>query len=344
MRLVVTIDVEEDQWGMRKGRQSTTDNIRQIPALTAVFRDFNIVPTYLVTFPVVSDDGAVAILRHAYDAGQCEIGMHCHPWTTPPFEESITRYNSMLCNLDPLLQRRKLHRLHEAIVTRLRTRPIAYRAGRWGYGRETAQILQELGCRIDSSVTPYTSWVRSYGPDYSCLTPEPYRFAAEQIFSPNPSGNLIEIPATIGYVRGNFDSCAELSHRLVTSPFQRWRLTSLLARLGIVRKVWLSPEQETIARLIRLVKQMQWHGYTVLNLVFHSSSLLADCNPFVRTAGQQQTFLLRLRQLLEFCRRSDIAFERLSSLEARLMIGHGTAVPRQPTHSYSKPVIQADQP
>lgn len=319
MRLVITVDVEEDQWGMRKERHSTTENIRQIPLLTDLFRDFDIVPTYLLTFPVVSDDGALAIVRHAYDSGRCEIGMHCHAWTTPPFQEPLTRPNSMLCNLDPWLQQRKLHRLYETIATRVRTRPIAYRAGRWGYGRETAQVLLDLGCRIDSSLTPYTSWARSHGPDYSHVTPQPYRFTPGHIFSPDPLGPLLEVPATIGYLRGRFDACARLADRLDTSPLQRLKLTALLGRLGLLRKVWLSPEQETTARMIQLVKQMEWHGYGLLNLVIHSSSLLAGCNPFVRTIAQQQTFLSRLRRFLEFCERSGIVFDRLSSIEARIM-------------------------
>ncbi len=319
MRLVITIDVEEDQWGMRKGRYSTTDNIRQLPLLSNLFQEFNIVPAYLVTFPVLNDDGAVAIVRHAYDSGRCEIGMHCHAWTTPPFEEELTRSNSMLCNLNPGLQREKLSRLYEAVTTRLRTRPIAYRAGRWGYGRDTAHVLQDLGCRIDSSLTPYTSWARSHGPDYTHVTPQPYRFTPSHIFSPAPIGPLLEVPATIGFLRGRFDTCALLARRLDAYPLQRLKLSSLLGRLGIARKAWLSPEQESAARMIQLVKQMQWHGYPLLNVVFHSSSLLAGCNPFVRTIAQQNTFLSRLRRLLEFCERAGITFERLSSLETRFM-------------------------
>lgn len=319
MRLVITVDVEEDQWGIRKSRHSTTDNIRQLPLLTNLFQEFNVVPTYFATFPVVSDDGAAAILRHAYDSGACELGMHCHAWTTPPFIESVTRANSMLCNLDPALQREKLSRLYEAMTTRLNTYPIAYRAGRWGYGQDTARVLLELGCHIDSSLTPYTSWAHSHGPDYSRVAPQPYRFNPSNIFSPDPIGPLLEVPATIGFLRGRFDTCALLAKRLEASPLQRWRLQALLGRLGILRKVWLSPEQETTARMIQLVKQMQWHGYGLLNLVFHSSSLLAGCNPFVRTIDQQQTFLSRLRRFLEYCRRTGVTFERLSSLETRFI-------------------------
>jgi len=319
MRLVITVDVEEDQWGMRKQRHSTTGNIRRLPLLTTLFQEFNIVPTYLVTFPVMMDDGAVAILRHAHDSGRCEIGMHCHPWTTPPFDEGLTRPNSMLCNLAPSLQRQKLYRLYEAVATRLRTSPIAHRAGRWGYGRDTAHVLLDLGCRIDSSVTPYTSWARSHGPDYSWVDPRPYRFTPSHIFSPHLNGPLLEVPATIGFLRGRFDTCALLAGRIETSPLHRWKLASLLGRLGLIRKVWLSPEQETAERMVQLVKQMKWHGYGLLNLVFHSSSLLAGCNPFVRTIDEQESFLVRLRRFLEYCGRAGITFERLSSIERQFM-------------------------
>jgi hypothetical protein len=313
VRLIMTVDVEEDQWGATQDRQATTENIRHLPALDSIFREFKVVPTYFVTFPVVSDDGATAILRHSYESGQCEIGMHCHPWTTPPFEERITRYNTMLCNLDPLLQERKLRSLYERIVSRLRTHPIAYRAGRWGYGAHTARILDDLACRIDSSMTPFTSWTHSDGPNYSRVTPRPYRFFAQDIFTERASGSFIEVPVSIGYLHGDFQSCSRLAERLACPPFRQWRFSALLAHFGILRKVWLSPEQETTRRLIQLVNQMTRRGYSLLNVVFHSSSLLSGCNPFVQSARQREAFLTKVRRILAYCQDRGIVFERLSN-------------------------------
>ena len=150
MELVVTIDVEEDQWGAATSGCATTTNVKEVPALQDIFNGYHVVPTYLLTYPVAADRRAVTVLRNLFDQGRCEIGMHCHPWNTPPYVETISRRNSMLCNLPGSVQREKLQRLHELITRRFDRPPLAFRSGRWGYGRETANILAGLECRIDT--------------------------------------------------------------------------------------------------------------------------------------------------------------------------------------------------
>ncbi|NGZ99290.1 MAG: hypothetical protein CV089_24810, partial [Nitrospira sp. WS110] len=132
MKLVVTVDVEEDQWGITPPRYATVHNVRRLPTLQRLLNEFGIIPTYLLTYPVAMDQHAVAILREIMEGGGCEIGMHCHPWNTPPYEESLNKHNSMLCNLPRTLQFEKLQRLHEAIQNRFDMTPIAFRSGRWG--------------------------------------------------------------------------------------------------------------------------------------------------------------------------------------------------------------------
>ncbi|MBA5872882.1 MAG: hypothetical protein GDA68_23300, partial [Nitrospira sp. CR2.1] len=132
MKLVVTVDVEEDQWGITPPCQATVENVYRLPTLQRLFGEFGIVPTYLLTYPVVRDTRAAALLRGMLDAGECEIGAHCHPWNTPPHEERLTTFNSMLSNLPPSLQCEKLQRLHEAIEETFDMTPIAFRSGRWG--------------------------------------------------------------------------------------------------------------------------------------------------------------------------------------------------------------------
>ena len=104
MKLVITVDTEEDNWGDYRPTGWTLENIARLPALQRLFDDFNAQPTYLITYPVATDENAAAILGELLQAGTCEIGAHCHPWNTPPFEEPNTTVNTMLCNLDEHLQ------------------------------------------------------------------------------------------------------------------------------------------------------------------------------------------------------------------------------------------------
>ena len=312
MKLVVTVDVEEDQWGITPPRYATADNVRRLPTLQKVFTQFGVIPTYLLTYPVVRDPHAVGILREILDGGGCEIGTHCHPWNTPPHEERLSKYNSMLCNLPPRLQFEKLQQLNEAIQSKFKMASIAFRSGRWGFDEEVARNILRLGYRIDSSITPYTSWAQEFGPDFSNISPQPYAFTQGATSDRSPMGVLAEIPVTIGYLHGEFQACATLAQRLKSGSLAKLRLCGLLSRLRVLRKVWLSPEVETPARMIQLVRQMRNQGYKVLNLVFHSSALMGGCGPFVRSETEAQLFLKNLCMFFRLMSKEGVVFASLA--------------------------------
>jgi hypothetical protein len=307
MELVVTVDAEEDQWGLSPSGATSVMNIQEVPALQRIFNEYHVVPTYLLTHPVVDDQQAASVFRGLLDAGQCEIGMHCHPWNTPPYQELMSRHNSMLCNLPPALQLEKLERLHEVISKRFGRPPLAFRSGRWGFGSETAGILAKLGCRVDTSITPYTSWTASEGPDFSSYSPHAFSFSSGILNRHDPAGDMVEVPVTIGYVGGSFSRCHQWRRRLSRPPFQRLHLAGCLAKLGFMRSVWLSPERETAARLIRLLRQSMREGCGFVNLFFHTPSLRVGCTPFVHTVEDKRRLVATLRAVLGFCRSAGIA-------------------------------------
>ena len=63
--LVITIDTEEDQWGITR-EEPTTNNINALKQLQKLFDDYGVLPTYLVNWPVVDSDVAVEILSGFY--------------------------------------------------------------------------------------------------------------------------------------------------------------------------------------------------------------------------------------------------------------------------------------
>lgn len=320
MKLVVTIDAEEDQWGWAPSGRLSTENIQHIPALQNLFEAYGVIPTYLLTYPVAADSVAAGLFREMSEAGRCEVGMHCHPWTTPPHEELISRYNSMLCNLPPSLQFRKLQQLCDLLCEQVGRPPIAFRSGRWGFTHETAGILARLGCRVDTSITPYTSWTASGGPDFSSYSPHTFAFSSVDLSRNDSDGDMLEVPVTIGYVGGSFSRCHELQARLNKPPFQRLHLAGVLAKLGLLRGVWLSPERETPARLIRLMRQSMREGCRLVNLFFHSSSLKVGCTPFVRTPDEKQQLLRSLSTILECCQEFGIRSAPLSQAADRIFM------------------------
>ena len=123
---------------------------------------------------------------------------------------------------------------------------------------------------------------------------------------------MVEIPVTIGYVGGRFTRCHQLRKRLHKPPFHQLRIAGFLARLGFLRSVWLSPERETPARLVRLLRQSMREGCRIVNLFFHSSSLQVGCTPFVRTPDEKEHFLRALSTILNFCQEFGVASVPLS--------------------------------
>ena len=303
MKLVVTIDTEEDDWGCYERMGATVENIQQIPILQDIFDEFEVVPTYLVTYPVVNESRAVSILKSILERGRCEIGTHCHPWNTPPYREQTTERNRMLCNLPAELQKEKLVHLHGAITKSFGVTPTTFRAVRWGYGKHVAEGLHSLGYAVDTSVLPFVDWTNQYGPDYSEAVPTPYRFRCDDIKTSFPNGPLLEVPATVGFAGftgTNFERANRLYRLLTIPPYSMSRAVGLLHHLGVMQKIWLSPENSTGREMIALAKAMMKKGAPILNLFFHSPTVLPGLTPFVRNQSDVRGFLDRLRMFLRF--------------------------------------------
>jgi len=315
-KLIVTIDTEEDEWGSTRRSGYRCTNIERIPALQDLFDRFGVRPTYLVTYPVATDKKAVAILKAMSDAQRADIGAHCHPWNTPPFGEPNTRLNSILCNLPVDMQYAKMKCLGEAIAASFGVTPRSFKTGRFGYATSVAGNLRALGYRIDTSVTPYTSWHRSHGPDFRAIPPRPFRFSADDAFCECAGGDLVEVPTTIGFLQSNFRQSDRLLRFVSRPALHRLHLVGLLGRLGLLNKVWLSPELSDVRTMIGLTRAMLRNGYTVLNMVFHSPSLQAGLTPFTRTTADERRFLENLRAFLTFAREHAIEPIRLSEIEA----------------------------
>lgn len=321
MKLLVTIDTEEDEWDRYRPTGSPVENVRKVPAVQAVFDAFGVRPTYLITYPMATSDLAVGILGEIAADGRCEIASHCHPWNTPPLVEEGGQdraYTSMLCNLPPDLQRRKVTALHETVTERFGKAPTTFRSGRWGFSPHVAQALVDLGYRADTSVAPYVDWRGCLGPDYSHMTDRPYRFGPEDIFREVPDGPLLQVPATVGYVPRNRAVGAVLAGVRETSPLQS-PLAALLARGHLLGRTWLSPENATTERMIDLARAVTRQGRTpFLNMMFHSSSLMAGNTPFTRSRADEARFLDRIRGFLTWATEAGVASITLAEAEGHL--------------------------
>ncbi|MBX3440139.1 MAG: polysaccharide deacetylase family protein, partial [Planctomycetaceae bacterium] len=302
-RLVVTVDTEEEGlWGGEfRMTGNTVENIQGVPRFQDVCDRLGIRPTYLVDAPVVQDDRASEILAAIHGDGRCEIGTHVHPWCNPPFDDVLDRQETYLCNLPVELQRAKVEWLTTAIEDRFGARPVSFRAGRYGLDIHGARILSELGYRVDSSVIPFTDYSAGGGPDFRSAPWQPYFVGGDELCRPMATGDLLEVPVSVGFNRRNFRRALQSQEFLGRAPFRRLRLEGLLDRTGLLTRIKLSPEQATAQKMQTLVDRYCESPSPVLVMMFHSSSLLPGKSPYVKSDADLTMFLKKIEDVCRDC-------------------------------------------
>jgi hypothetical protein len=321
VRVMVTIDTEEDDWGSYRPRGASVKNIRLLPELMDLWDRFGVRPTYFVNYPPMAVPEASEVLRSLARAGRCEMGVHCHPWNTPPVEEAGEGAATMMSRLPGEVNRAKLAVLTDRFVELFHARPRSFRAGRWGFGPSVARPLHDLGYEADFSVSPFVDWTRIGGPDYTRASQRPYRFDPAEPLVSREGGVLVEVPTSVGFLRGPQRLSARVRGALARSPLARLKVVGLLDSVGLLAQRWISPETSTSREMIRLATSLTRRGLPVLDLTFHSSSLLPGATPFVRTEVDRKQFLVSIESFLAFC--SGQGFQYSTASEVAVAVREG---------------------
>jgi hypothetical protein len=321
VRVIVTIDTEEDDWGSYRPAGASVENIRLLPELLPLWERFGARPTYFVNYPPMASSEASRILRLLAMEGRCEMGVHCHPWNTPPLagEEEIAE--SMMCRLPEEVNHAKLCVLGDLFQAHFHSRPRAFRAGRWGFGPSVARPLVHLGYEGDFSVSPFMDWTSIGGPDYTRAPRRPYRFEPEEPFRAAKEGSLVEVPTSTGFLRGPQSSSAVLRRALERSCLARVKVVGALDSLGLLARRWISPENTSGTDMVRLANTLVRSGFQVLDMTFHSPTLLPGATPFVHDERDKGRLLRRIERFLEFCRQQEFVFATASEVAAAVRSG-----------------------
>jgi len=292
--LVTTIDAEEDfDWSAPFFRSSSkVTSMRSQHRAHRVYERFGVVPVYMVDYPVASQDEGRAPLLELLKGGHCEIGAQLHPWVTPPFIEDISVRNSYPGNLPQAVEHAKLAALTESLEQVFGTRPRLYRAGRCGVGPNTGEILKHLGYLADTSVMPHWNYRPQRGPDFRALSAKPYWFDADR--------TILEMPISSALVGHASRLSLPISIDLFGKLSQRFGVTSMIARLGVIERIRLTPEGIRIEEAKRLVRHMAAAGHRIFVLTYHSPSLEPGNTPYVRSQEDLVRFLAWLDEFFDF--------------------------------------------
>jgi len=272
-RFAIFGDAEEEfDWTRPVDREArATTAILALPAANRRFVAAGVVPTYLVDYPVVDTPASAAAIRDMVEAGECEIGTQLHPWVNPPHDEVVCPENSFVGNLPRALQRAKLHALTDRIALATGVRPVIYRAGRYGIGPDTAELLVEAGYRLDVSIRALFDYSDQTGPD----------FTEHPIWPWWISRTLLEVPLTAGFTGALHRHARLHRHAALRGP---------LARMGLLSRVALTPEGMPQAEALALIDRLVDRGVDLFSLSFHTPSVVPGHTPYVRDAADLAAF------------------------------------------------------
>lgn len=291
--LLTAIHTEEEfDWSRPfDSRCCEVTHLRELGRAVEIFDRLGVTPTYLLDYPVASREDGVRAVTEAIGGTGAAIGAHLHPWVNPPVTEAITRYNSYPGNLPPALERAKLATLTDCIVRNLGRHPTTYLAGRYGFGVRTLSILQELGYRVDLSPVAMGDFRGDGGPDFR-------DWASDCRWEGSPP--ILRVP----HSAADTGMLCRGARRLVdperVAALRRLRVPGILARLGAVRRIRLTPEGFSLSEMIAAAHALIAAGVRVMIFSFHSPSLAAGFTPYVRDAADRTEFLHRVDGFLRF--------------------------------------------
>ncbi len=310
----IAIDAEEDfDWDNPiQGTPKTTFHLRNLRVLEGILSAYGATPTYLLTYPVLMDPEVVTIIRRQLEKGTCAVGLQLHPWVNPPFNNDRSHRASFVGNLDAGLEEQKLLVLRSRFIECFGFQPLVYRAGRYGLSRHTPALLEKHGFTIDTSIAPRTDFSHDGGPNYIDQDNTMFWFGTEK--------KLLEVPLCRSVV-GWGGSWAHQAYRTLAEHREhRFHLMSLMARSRYAERITLSPEGNDVAAMRRLVTGLLARGQTILPLSFHSSSLQAGYNPYVRSTADLHGFYDRLSAILDhMATKLDFTFGAIEDIPSMLI-------------------------
>lgn len=305
-RFMLFVDTEEEfDWNAPFSR--TGHGVTALSGMArgqAFFAGAGVTPIYVTDYPVTENEAAVAMMRQWIEEGTADIGAHLHPWVNPPFVEEVSQANSYVGFLPEALEREKLIVLRDRIKAAFGRAPIAYRAGRYGVGPNSARLLEEAGFRLDSSVRSRFDYSPQLGPDFHGLPQTPYWAG--------PRRSLVELPlstAFVGLLRG-------AGEPLYRTAQKAGPLAGALSRARLLTRIPLTPEGIEARDAITAIDALVEEGVRVLNLSFHSPTLEPGHTPYVRDEADLRNFYSWWQQVLAHLDRRGILPASLDQLLA----------------------------
>lgn len=300
--VMTTVDTEEEwDWdGPFPISGASVGNALRLPAFQDLCARYGMRTTYFANLAILEEDGSRHVIQELARRDDAEVGMHIHPWHTPPLTEfrGSPARASFLHNHPPEIARAKLETVYSAFRD-AGIAPTSFRGGRYSTGGAIHEFLHERGFVADCSVVPHTTWPDDGAPDFRARDPFPARLA------PPREGlkALWEIPLSLGFSHRPFRLWARCFEAIENSVLGKLRLIGLAERLGLLRKVWLNFEIADPHDWTPFLLLLQKMGVPSVCLTVHSSSLTAGPGPYTRTLEDERRIFEKIERVFADVRR-----------------------------------------
>ena len=304
---LITIDTEGDNlWSCP--REVTTVNACFLPRFQQQCERWGMKPTYLVDYDMgrsleFIDFGLDAIKRSA-----AEIGMHLHPWNTPPgcgLTDDDMKYQPYLIEYPEAVIRDKIALMTELLAETFGVSIRSHRAGRWAFDEVYAKALIDHGYWVDCSVTPHVTWREHLG-DPTGKGGADYRDFPGRAYWLDPgdigrAGNspLLEVPMSIRPCR--FDTANRIRRRLGERA-----LISRALNFLVPCYTWFRPKRENLSDMLGVLRWAKHEGIDYVEFMLHSSEFMPGGSPTFVTEADIEKLYESLEVLFETA--TDLSF------------------------------------
>ncbi len=262
--------------------------------LQPVFDTVGAVPTYLLTVEVLEDAACVETLKAL--PGRYEYGTHLHAAFIEP-DKKFHDYAGVdspdfQCAYPADIEYQKLANLSTLFQNALGYAPTSFRAGRYGASADSVNSLQQLGYKVDTSVTPHMKWREPCAKvDFTHAPEQPYFPALHNLSEPQPytPGRILEVPVTV-------------KPRWFRDP--RWF------------RPWFASVDQMKQIFRYQLKQHEDKRVLSINMMFHSMEVIEKASPYPQDASQVKRFLDDMHETLEWCAKEGAVFAGLSDLHS----------------------------
>ncbi|WP_158498879.1 polysaccharide deacetylase family protein [Magnetospira sp. QH-2] len=291
--LVVVHTEEEFDWN--KPFSSENAGVTHVPGLRRVqdvFDRHGVKATWMLGYPIVSNEESAAVFRDFVAQSGVEIGCHIHPWVTPPIDPAYDPSESYHGNHPRDLEYAKIKTCTEAIKEKIGIQPLSFLGGRYSFGPNTGAILEELGYQVDMSIKATGYYAMDGGPDY--------RRVSLKAHWNSPGNGLLRIPGTGAYLGPLRFLGPWLSPLMAPKLVKQLRAEGILSHAGLFETLQLSPEGYSLKDMIKLTDAVIKQGEETLLLGFHSPSVMRNGTPYVKTHEDVEEFIDKIDQYLSY--------------------------------------------